>query len=97
MQITKLRTYERQAAKLIKRHLVAQQDIEDTEELFENNPIHKDLRPHKITCEKDKRRRSITVLNTNLAYRILYTDNGDEAIFQQILHHDKYDRINKDC
>lgn len=97
MKIIKSSTYEAQAAKLIKQHKVSAQDITDTEEAFRLDPKDKDLRPHKITCKKDKRRRSITVLNTNLGYRILYTADGDNAVFQQILHHDRYDRVNKDC
>ena len=95
MNIRKIKLYERQAKKLVKNHQLTTEQIEDTENLFKNDPFDKDLRPHKITCKKDKRRRSITVINT--AYRILYTDAGDTAIFQQILDHDDYDRINKNC
>ncbi len=97
MKIIKTSLYEAQAAKLIKRRLVSAESIDATEVTFIENPHDKNLRPHKITCKKDKRRQSLTVMNTNLAYRILYTDNGDEAIFQQILNHKKYDRVNKDC
>ncbi len=98
MKIKKTSQYKSQAEKLIKQHKLSAEDISNTEDTFLKNPDDQSLRPHKITCRKDKRRRSITVLNTtSSAYRILYTSNDDEAIFQQILNHKRYDRINKDC
>ncbi len=95
MKIVKTNLYEKQKSKLIQRGQLSKEIIEETERLFERDPADYKLRPHKIVCKKDKRRRSITVVNTQ--YRILYTDNGDTAIFQQILNHNRYDRINKDC
>lgn len=95
MKIIKTSLYETQAAKLIKQQKLTADEIEDTEKLFLDNPVNYKLRPHKITCKKDKKRRSLTVINTS--YRILYTNNGESAIFQQILSHRKYDRINKNC
>ncbi|WP_456390299.1 type II toxin-antitoxin system RelE/ParE family toxin [Hydrogenimonas sp.] len=87
--------YEKQKAKLVKRGRLSQGIVEETEKIFLSDPLDRRLRPHKITCKKDKRRRSITVVNTS--YRILYTDAGEIAVFQMIIHHDRYDRINKDC
>jgi hypothetical protein len=95
VKIVKLGLYERQKAKLIKKGQISKQAIEEAERLFQANPTDHRLRPHKIICKRDKRRRSITIPNTQ--YRILYTENKEEAIFQQILNHDRYDRINKDC
>lgn len=87
--------YERQKAKLIKSGKLSAEIVAKTESIFAADPLDHRLRPHKITCKKDKRRRSVTVVNTS--YRILYTDAGDVAVFQMILSHDRYDRINKDC
>ena len=95
MQVVKQRLYEKQKNKLVSRHILTRQQIDEAEELFKTDPLHHKLRPHNITCKKDKRRRSISIPNT--AYRILYTDGGEKAIFQQILDHDDYNRINKDC
>ncbi|WP_041354071.1 hypothetical protein [Nitratiruptor sp. SB155-2] len=95
MKIIKTNLYEKQKEKLIKKGSLSKEIIDKTEAIFLENPNDYRLRPHKIICKKDKRRRSISVLNTQ--YRILYTDNGDAAIFQQILNHKRYDRINKDC
>jgi len=95
VKIIKTRLYEKQKTKLIQKGRLTHKIIEKTESLFEQDPYHYKLRPHKIICKKDKRRKSITVLNTQ--YRILLTDFGNFAIFQQIIDHNRYDRINKDC
>ena len=95
VKIIKTKLYEKQKEKLVRKGQLPKDIIDKTEEIFQNNPLDHRLRPHKIICKKDKRRRSITVIHTQ--YRILYTDNGDVAIFQQILNHKRYDRINKDC
>ena len=95
MKIIKTKLYERQKAKLTQKRHLPQSVIDETESIFQDDPTNHRLRPHKIICKKDKRRKSISVINTQ--YRILYTDNGDIAIFQQILNHKRYDRINKDC
>lgn len=95
MSIVKSKLYKKQKTKLINRHALSIDQIDETEQLFEADPLDHRLRPHKITCKKDKRRRSITIPGTS--YRILYTDGDDKVLFQQILSHDDYDRINKDC
>lgn len=97
MQIVKSPLYERQKEKLVAKKKLKLELINEAEALFAVDPINSALRPHNITCKKDKRRRSITVPKTDKKYRILYTDGGDTAYFQQILHHDDYDRVNQDC
>jgi hypothetical protein len=96
LEIVKSPLYERQKDKLIDQKKLSEEQIDETEEIFRNTPTSYKLRPHKITCKKDKRRRSITVV-PKTAYRMLYTDNGNSTYFQQVIHHKKYDRINKDC
>jgi hypothetical protein len=96
MKIEKQRLYERQKLKLSKNNSpLTLQQIDEAEQLFSEDQNNYKLRPHKITCKKDKKRKSITIPNTQ--YRILYSDYGDKAIFQQILSHEDYDRINKNC
>ena len=96
MKTTKSSLFIKQEQKLIKKGKLSKEQIDKTIQLFSNNPQDYRLRPHKITCKKDKSRRSITVV-PKTAYRILYTQKENIAILQQILHHDDYDRINKDC
>ena len=96
MEIIKSSLFIRQEQKLVKKGKLSKEQIDKTIEIFIQNPQDYRLRPHKITCKRDKSRRSITVI-PKTAYRILYTQKEDKAILQQILHHDDYDRINKDC
>ena len=47
-------------------------------------------------CRRDKNKLSIRVIGNN-GYRILRTTKNNIAIFQDIMNHDKYDRLTKDC
>jgi len=47
-------------------------------------------------CRKDKNKQSIRVLG-NEGYRILLTIKNGIVVFQDIMNHDKYDRVTKDC
>ena len=70
--------------------------IEDTEKLFKTNPSSKKLNIKKIVCQRDKNKLSIRVLGSD-GYRILLTTKNNIVIFQDIMNHDKYDRLTKDC
>ena len=70
--------------------------IEDTEELFKTDPNSKKLNLKKIVCRRDKNKLSIRVLG-NDGYRILLTTKNEIVVFQDIMNHDKYDRLTKDC
>ena len=70
--------------------------IEETEELFKIDPNSKKLHLKKIVCRKDKNKQSIRVLG-NEGYRILLTIKNGIVVFQDIMNHDKYDRVTKDC
>jgi len=95
MKIEKLPRYNRDVKKILKAHKLSLKIIEDTENLFLENPQDPSLRYHKINCKKDKNRYSITIINTQ--YRILLTDLGEKITFNTLLNHNSYDRINKDC
>ena len=95
MKIEKTKQFIKQKEKLIKKSSLSKEQIDKTIEILKNNPQDHRLRPHKIFCKRDKRRKSLTIPNTQ--YRILYSDYGEFAIFLQILKHDEYDRANKDC
>jgi len=70
--------------------------IEETETLFKTNPIHIKLNLKDIICKRDKHKQSIRVIG-NDGYRILLTTKDDTVYFQDIMNHDKYDRLTKDC
>jgi len=70
--------------------------IEETEELFKIDPNSQKLNLKKIVCRRDKNKQSIRVIG-NDGYRILLTTKNDIVIFQDIMNHDKYDRLTKDC
>ena len=70
--------------------------IEETETLFRNDPNHVKLNLKSIVCKRDKHKQSIRVLG-NSGYRILITTKEDSIYFQDIMNHDKYDRLTHDC
>jgi len=70
--------------------------IKETEELYRTNPSHRKLNLKNIICKRDKHKQSIRVLG-NDGYRILLTHKDDIIYFQDIMNHDKYDRLTKDC
>ena len=70
--------------------------IEETEKLFKTNPSNPKLKLKNIVCKRDKYKQSIRVLG-NDGYRILLTTKDEIVYFQDIMNHDKYDRLTKDC
>jgi len=70
--------------------------IEETEKLYKMNPSHTKLNLKNIVCKRDKNKQSIRVLG-NDGYRVLLTHKGNVVYFQDIMSHDKYDRLTKDC
>jgi mRNA-degrading endonuclease HigB of HigAB toxin-antitoxin module len=86
--------YERSKKKVAKKISLAL--IEETEELYRTNPSHTKLNLKNIICKRDKHKQSIRVLG-NDGYRILLTHKDDIVYFQDIMNHDKYDRLTKDC
>jgi len=87
--------YLRTKKRLLKKHSLSVNDIEETISLFKTNRDDHSLQYKKMTCKKDKNRYSIRVLNTQ--YRILMTVVGDEAFLVCVCNHGDYDRLNKDC
>ena len=86
--------YERSKKKIAKKIPLAL--IEETEELYKNDSSHTKLNLKNIVCKRDKHKQSIRVLG-NDGYRILLTHKDDIVYFQDIMNHDKYDRLTKDC
>ncbi len=86
--------YERGKKKVAKK--IGLDNIENTEQLFKNNPSSSKLNLKKIICRRDKYKQSIRVLG-NSGYRILLTTKYETIYFQDIMNHDKYDRLTKDC
>jgi len=70
--------------------------IEETEKLYKTNPSHTKLNLKNIICKRDKHKQSIRILG-NDGYRILLTHKDEIVYFQDIMNHDKYDRLTKDC
>jgi mRNA-degrading endonuclease HigB of HigAB toxin-antitoxin module len=70
--------------------------INETENIFKNNPSHIKLNLKNIICRRDKYKQSIRVVG-NSGYRILLTTKDGIIYFQDIMSHDKYDRLTKDC
>ena len=86
--------YERSKNKISKKI-----DIEliiKTEKLYKSNPSDTKLNLKNIICKRDKNKQSIRVIG-NSGYRILLTHKEDNVYFQDIMNHDKYDRLTKDC
>ncbi len=86
--------YERSKKKIAKKISLAR--IVETEELYKCNPSHTKLNLKNIVCKRDKYKQSIRVLGNN-GYRILLTHKDNIVYFQDIMNHDKYDRLTKDC
>ena len=86
--------YERSKKKILKR--VQIEKIEQTELLFQEDPSHPKLEQKSIVCRRDNNKKSIRVLG-NDGFRILISIRGDIVYFQDIMDHDKYDRLTKDC
>ena len=72
------------------------ENIIATEELFETDVSHSKLNLKVIRCRRDKYKQSIRVLG-NDGYRILLTTKDEIIYFQDIMKHDKYDRVTKNC
>lgn len=94
MQVKYDAKYMRSKKKIIKR--IGIEKIEQTEALFQNNTSSKKLEMKNIVCRRDKNKKSIRVIG-NDGFRILISIRGDIAYFQDIMDHNKYDRLTKDC
>lgn len=94
MQVKYDAKYLRSKKKIIKR--IGIEKIEQTEALFQNNTSSKKLEMKNIVCRRDKNKKSIRVIG-NDGFRILISIRGDIAYFQDIMDHNKYDRLTKDC
>jgi len=86
--------YERSKKKIAKR--IGLDKIIETENRFKKDLLDKNLQYKSINCQKDKTKKSIRVIG-NSGYRILITIIDDIYYFQDIMNHDKYDRITKNC
>ena len=86
--------YKRSKRKVAKK--IGLQKIEETEELFKIDATQNKLNLKNIVCRRDKQKQSIRVLG-NDGYRILLTTKDETVYFQDIMDHDKYDRLTKDC
>ena len=86
--------YERSKKKVAKRIDILK--IQQTETLFKNDPSNYKLELKSIVCRRDKHKKSIRVLG-NEGFRILVSIRDDIAYFQDIMDHNKYDRMTKDC
>jgi len=86
--------YERSKKKIAKR--IDIQKIQQTEVLFKSDSSHCKLELKSIVCRRDKYKKSIRVLG-NEGFRILISIRDDIAYFQDIMDHNKYDRMTKDC
>ena len=94
MQVKFDTKYERSKKKIAKRIDILK--IEQTENLFLDDPSHVKLELKSIVCRRDKNKKSIRVLG-NEGFRILISIRDEIAYFQDIMDHDKYDRVTKDC
>ena len=86
--------YERSKKKIAKRIGISK--TEETEDIFKNNPLDSKLELKSIVCRRDKHKKSIRVIG-NDGFRILISICDEIAYFQDIMDHDKYDRMTKDC
>jgi len=94
MQVEFDAKYERSKRKIARR--IEPKKIEQTEILFQSDPTHPSLQLKQISCRRDKHKRSIRVLG-NEGFRILISIREETAYFQDIMDHDKYDRLTRDC
>lgn len=81
--------------KLVNSNTLSIEKINETLDLFLEDPKNHKLRVHKIKCRIDKHRYSVTVLNTQ--YRILYSSYKEVNLLVYIASHDEYQRLNKNC
>ncbi len=86
--------YTRSKKKISKK--IGEERISQTQELFISNPNHPKLNLKNIVCRRDKHKQSIRVIG-NDGYRILLTTRAETIYFQDIMDHNKYDRLTKDC
>ena len=86
--------YERSKKKVSKR--IGIEKIDKTERLFTEDPLDIKLEQKTIVCRRDKNKKSIRVIG-NDGFRILISIRDDIAYFQDIMDHDKYDRLTKNC
>ncbi len=91
------KSFLKQKSKLISKHALTQKQIDDTIDLYRQNKLDPRLYYHSICCKKDLHRKSISVLKSNQQYKILFAEYEDLTNFIFIGHHDRYDRVNKDC
>jgi mRNA-degrading endonuclease RelE of RelBE toxin-antitoxin system len=95
MTIEETIQYKRTKKKLLKKHILSEDEIKRTLHIFQNNIEEPSLHYKKMTCKKDKNRYSIRVLNSG--YRILMTVIDDNVFLVCICDHDDYDYRNKNC
>jgi plasmid maintenance system killer protein len=95
MTIEETTQYQRTKKRLIKKHILSENEIEETLAKLQENPQEPSLHYKKMTCKKDKNRYSIRVLNTQ--YRILMSVIDKHAILVCVCDHDEYDVRNKNC
>ena len=91
------KSFLKQQSKLISKHALTQEQIDDTIDLYKQNKRDMKLYYHSICCKRDLHRKSISVLGTNQKYKILFAEYEALTNFIFIGHHDKYDILNKDC
>lgn len=91
------KSFLKQKSKLIAKNALTKKQIEDTIELYINSKTDTRLHYHSICCKRDLHRKSISVLGKNQQYKILFAEYEDLTNFIFIGHHDRYDRVNKDC
>ena len=91
------KSFLKQKSKLINKFGLTQKQIDKTIDLYRNNKTNPRLHYHSICCKRDLHRKSISVLGKNQQYKILFAEYENLTNFIFIGHHDKYDRLNKDC
>jgi len=85
----------KQRTKIETKKLIEPQKIDKAIEQFKNDIQHVSLSFKKINCKYDKFKHSIRIGKTG--YRVLMSIRDRVAYFQQIIDHDRYDRLTKDC
>ncbi len=95
--ITYEKSFLKQKSKLISKHALTQKQIDDTIDFYKKDKLNPALHYHSICCKKDLYRKSISVLGMNQQYKILFAEYETITNFIFIGHHDRYDRVNKDC
>ncbi|SFV66456.1 hypothetical protein MNB_SV-12-1357 [hydrothermal vent metagenome] len=95
MKIEKSKDYERTFKRMIRRHILTKETIEDAVELFVTDSSTPQLHFKKIKCKHDKNRHSIRIPNTQ--YRILISIDNGVAVLQCICDYDDYNMRNRRC